>query len=228
MKPTNREILQSCSLFRQLDDASAESLLAFAQRRRYPAGKTIFRQGDAPPGLYVVARGLVRIYKLGPGGREHVLHLVGPGGTFAEVAVMGDFPCPADAEAVEETECLMLRAALFRGALRDDHRLCLQLLTGMTFWVRHLVGLLEDITLRDALGRVARYLQDAAVDEVSVELPSLKKHLASHLNLTSETLSRTLRRLSEAGLIENVSSQSLRIVDPEGLREAANGLFPKL
>lgn len=92
----------------------------------------------------------------------------------------------------------------------------------MSFWVHHLVGLLEDLTLRDALSRVARYLHDIATDDDRVvQLPSLKKHLASHLNLTSETLSRSLRRLAGAGLIENVSAQSLRIIDSDGLLEVA-------
>ncbi len=205
-----------------LQVAASSGGLAIAQRRTHPAGKTIFRQGDDPPGLYIVASGLVRVYKQSPGGREHVLHLVGPSQTFAEVAVMGDFPCPANAQAIEASDCLMLDAARFRSALRDDHRLCLQLLTGMSFWVHHLVGLLEDLTLRDALSRVARYLHDIAADEDGViQLPSLKKHLASHLNLTSETLSRCLRRLAGAGLIKNVSAQSLRIIDPKGLLEVA-------
>ena len=61
-----------------------------------------------------------------------------------------------------------------------------------------------------------------------IQLPGLKKHLASHLNLTSETLSRSLRRLVEAGLIENVSTQSLKVVDPEGLQGAAGGVFPRI
>ena len=61
-----------------------------------------------------------------------------------------------------------------------------------------------------------------------MQLPGLKKHLASHLNLTSETLARSLRRLVEADLIENVSAGSLKVIDPEGLLNAAGGTFPLL
>jgi CRP/FNR family transcriptional regulator len=50
----------------------------------------------------------VRIFKTAAGGREHVLHIVGPGGSFAEVAAIGGFAVPASAEAVKKTTCLLL------------------------------------------------------------------------------------------------------------------------
>ena len=222
-------VLRSCPLFAKLDEASLGQLEQISRVRQYDKGQAIFREGDAPPGLFVVGRGMVRVFKLSPGGKDHVLHLAGPGQTFAEVAVLGSFACPAHAEAVEATECVLLPAGPFRRALRNDHELCLRLMAGMSQWVRYLVNRIEDIVLRDATGRVARYLL-AARDAGSntINLPGLKKHLASHLNLTSETLSRTLRRLLEAGLIEEELDQSLRVLDPVAMQDAAEGLFPQL
>jgi CRP/FNR family transcriptional regulator len=105
----------------------------------------------------------------------------------------------------------------------------------MAIWVRHLLGLVEDLTLRDAVGRFARYLLDVSAQqgpsgEGLVELPSLKKHLASHLNLTSETFSRTLRRLSDAGLVSSETLASgaaaIRILDRQGLADVCEGAVP--
>ncbi|MGE5607887.1 MAG: Crp/Fnr family transcriptional regulator [Bacillota bacterium] len=220
-------ILSACRFFSGVQGPSRDRLLRMALVRQYERGTLIFRQGDPCPGVFVVGTGLVRVFKTSPAGREHVLHLVAPGGTFAEVAAIAGFDCPAFAEAVEDAQCVLLPADPFRRALREDHPLCLQLMASMAGWVKHLVGLLEDIALRDAVGRVARYLLTVADPrDGTIQLPSLKKHLASHLNLTSETLSRTLRRLIDLEWIAETEDQRLAVRDRESLTMAAEGDSP--
>ncbi len=221
-------VLASCSFFSHVDEASRKRLARMAVRREFKKGEVIFREGEPAPGVFIVAEGLVRVYKLAPSGKEHVLHLASPGMTFAEVAVLGAFPCPAFAEALEDTICALLPSETFTRALREDHGLCLQILSGMAMWVKSLVSLLEGIVLRDALGRVAAYLLQAHADQGPIiSLPGLKKHVASHLNLTSETLSRTLRQLREDRVISENES-GLVIQDLKGLERIAEGFFPRI
>ncbi len=222
------DILTNCRLFSQVDTGALARLVTIARLCSFDKGQLIVREGEQCPGVYVVGSGLVRVFKTGAGGKEHVLHLVGPGNTFAEVAAVGQFDMPASAQAVADTVCALLPAERFRQMLREDHQFCLALLAGLTVWVRHLVSLLEDVVLRDAAGRVARLLLNAPLaPDGSRELPALKRHLASHLNLTSETFSRTWRRLIEAGLIEEVESGRVRLLDSQRLQRVAEGLFPQ-
>jgi CRP/FNR family transcriptional regulator len=219
------EILHDCRLFAAVKPAGFQRLVTMARLAKFEKGEIIFRDGQECPGVYVVGSGLVRVYKVGPGGKEHVLHLVGPGKTFAEVAAIGGFDCPANAEALAPTTCGLLPADRFQKALEEDHRLCLDLMIGLTLWVRHLVGMVEDVVLRDAVGRLARYLVESpAAEDGLVELPSLKRHVASHLNLTSETFSRTIRRLMDAGLIAQREGNRVQLLDPERLRMVAEGM----
>jgi CRP/FNR family transcriptional regulator len=218
-------MLSACRFFGAVKGKGRERLLSMGIVRRYPRGTLIFRTGEECPGVFIVGSGLVRVFKTSLAGREHVLHLVPPGGTFAEVAAIGGFPCPAFAEALEDCVCLLLPQTPFARALREDHELCLQLMASMAGWVKHLVDLLEDIALRDAIGRVARYLLSAADASGAIKLPSLKRHLASHLNLTSETLSRTLRRLIDMDLIQE-DEHGLVVKDKSALNDAAEGEYP--
>ena len=223
------DILHGCELFSCVEPPGFARLVAIARLCRFRRGELIFREGDACPGVYVLGSGQVRVFKTAAGGKEHVLHIVGPGHTFAEVAAVGGFNVPASAEAVADTVCALLPLERFRQALAEDHALCVGMMTGMTLWVRHLVNLMEDVVLRDAAGRLARFLLSAPASPAgTIELPALKRHLASHLNLTSETFSRTLRRLVEAGLIAEVDNTHVRLLDRDALNQVAEGRFPKM
>jgi CRP/FNR family transcriptional regulator, dissimilatory nitrate respiration regulator len=225
---TAAETLKSCPFFARIDGERLARLSRIARIHRFTKGQLIFRQGDPCPGVYIVASGMVRVYKIGPNGKEHVLHILAPGNTFAEVAAIGGFDCPANAEAVADSSCVLIPLEPFRKALHEDHGLCLQMMTGLTFWVRHFLSLMEDLVLRDAAGRLARFLLETVPEaDGTVRLPTLKRHLASHLNLTSETFSRTLSRLIEAGLVLELDNNRVQLTDAERLRAVADGFFPQ-
>ncbi|MGC8780407.1 MAG: Crp/Fnr family transcriptional regulator, partial [Anaerolineae bacterium] len=84
---------------------SAEVLAALAQAaacRHYARGQMIFLEREPCAGLFIVATGQVKIFKLSPQGREQILQHLGPGSTFNEVAVLDGGPNPASAAAVAD------------------------------------------------------------------------------------------------------------------------------
>ena len=221
------DALVRCRMFAALDDPQRRALAAISRLEDAERGARLFSPGDQATDLCVVVSGLVRVFKTAPSGKEHTLHLCGPGATFAEVAAIDDFPVPAFVEVVEPARLVRIDAVRFRALLDSDHALCRQLLPGLAMWVRHLVGLLEDIVLRDATARVARWVLDAADGDGVARLPAGRRHLALHLNLTPETLSRTLRRLLDDGCVRG-EGEDLRIAVPARLSQAAQGAFPAL
>jgi CRP/FNR family transcriptional regulator len=223
------DVLHDCKLFSLVPDEGFRRLATMARLCSFRKGQLIFRENDDCPGVFVVGSGQIRVFKTGPGGKEHVLHMVGPGGTFAEVAAIGGFGLPASAEALVKSACVLLPLTQFRKLLDDDPATTKAMLVGLTHWVRHLVNLMEDLVLRDAAGRIARLLLDAKpVGEGVVKLPGLKRHLASHLNLTSETFSRTFRRLIDAKVIAEGKNNRVELLDKKALRCVAEGMFPTI
>lgn len=227
MESTAVRIIRNCGLFCGLSEASLGKIAEIARTVRFKRGQRIFRDGDPCPGIYVVGEGAIRVYKLAPNGKEHVLHFAYAGATFAEVAAIGQFACPANAEATADSVCALIPEAGYRRIANEDHSFCIEMMAGMAKWVHSLVGLLEDLVLRDATARVARHLiqSDSSAGQAEFVLPMRKKDLASHLNLTSETLSRTLHRLIECGLIET-RERRIRIRELAKLQDVADGLAP--
>lgn len=227
MDETAAEIIRGCGLFSGLSPGSLEKVASIARTIRLRRGQTIFREGDRCPGIYAVGEGTVRVFKTSSTGKEHVLHFARAGMTFAEVAAIGRFACPAHAEATEDSVCALVPEAGFRRIVNEDHAFCIELMSGMSKWVHDLVGLLEDLVLRDATARVAQHLikSDDTRGQGEFSLPMRKMDLASHLNLTSETLSRTLHRLVDCGLIE-MQGQRIRIFDMAKIEQVARGLAP--
>ena len=221
------DTISSIPLFSGLPQDQLHDLALIAVKKGFNKGQLVFSEGDEADGFYVVLDGLVKIFKLSIEGKEHILHFAHAGMTFAEVAAIGQFNCPAHAEVTEDSVCVLLPRVEFRRIVNEDHGFCVELMTGMSKWVHQLVGLLEDLVLRDATARVARHLikSDDTRGRGEFTLPMRKKDLASHLNLTSETLSRTLNRLVDCGLIET-HAQRIRISDVDKLQEVARGMAP--
>ena len=97
--------------------------------------------------------------------------------------------------------------------------LAMRILGSMSAHLRVLVGVLDDLTLKDAETRVINWLLNrcAPIGPAEIRLGSTKRVLAAELATSSETLSRTLARLRDAGLIE-VRGSLVRVADSGALR----------
>lgn len=220
--------LRQFPLFASLTDSDAAALGRAIQVRRMPAGTRVFDQGEEAKGFYLVSEGAVKVFKLNAAGQEQVLHVTGAGHGFAEAAVFQGNRYPAHAETVEDSVLLFVERGALLAQLRHDPELSLRMLAGLSMKHHHLVRLVEDLTLRDARGRISRYLlglipaRHGTDAPVTVRLPVSQTLLARLLGLTGETLSRVLKTLAKQGLIESEGRGLLRIRDVAALREVVD------
>lgn len=76
-----------------------DTLRAFADEVRFPAGETIFRQGESSDGMYLVLEGIALIFKTDRSGDEHALSLVTEGQSFGELGLLTGQPRSASVAA---------------------------------------------------------------------------------------------------------------------------------
>jgi len=215
------QILKTCPFFAGLSDVDIEALMGIARVRESSRGELLFSDGEKAVGFFVVLDGKVKVYKLSPEGKERILHIIHPGGTFAEAAIFADGLYPAYAEPLQSSKLLFLPKEGFLNLLMDNGRISINMIAGLSKFLRQFANQIEDLTFKDVPSRLARYLMvlSEGVKE-SLELPISKSQLASNLGTVSETLSRTLRKLSEDDLI-SVSGKKVEILDFERLEELA-------
>lgn len=213
--------LTGISLFAGLSRIQHEALGRIGVRRSFRKGERIFSEGDEGSGFYAVLTGRVKIFKVSTEGKEQILHLFGPGESFGEVSVFTGQGFPADAAAAHPTTLLFFPRAAFSGLIRQDPALALNMLAQLSQRLRHFAGLIEDLSLKEVPGRLAKYLLYLSGREGgAVELDVSKGQLASLLGTIPETLSRILAKMNRQGLIRSRGSQII-ILDRPGLEAIA-------
>ena len=198
-----------------------DSLASIAHMRDYERGRIIFSEGDEASGLYVVASGKIKIYKMSPEGKEQILHMFGAGEPFGEVAVFSGRRFPAYAMALEKSEILFFPRPALLDLISRNPDLALGMLAVLSIRLRRFTHLIEDLSLKEVPGRLAAYLlylSEKEGDSSDLELDVTKAQLAGLLGTIPETLSRMLAKISREGLVE-VNGKKIRILDREGLED---------
>jgi Fe-S-cluster-containing hydrogenase component 2 len=90
--------------------------------KTFPAGATLFEEGDAPDGLHLIRRGSVTISRR-LAGREVVLSYVAAGNYVGEMALLSDSRRTATVRAAVATETIVLHPSRFAEALTRNPEL---------------------------------------------------------------------------------------------------------
>jgi len=198
--------LRSCQLFSGLPAADLETIAAFSVLRSIPKGSYLFREGAPAEGFYVAQKGAINVHRVSATGKEQVIYVFRAGESFAEAALASAQGYPANARAVESSSVVLVPKTPFLALLSRRPDLALRMLGSMSQHLRVIVGLVEDMTLRDVETRLLNWLIKRCPREgggsALVELGTTKRVLAAEIGTSSETLSRTFARLRDDGLLK--------------------------
>lgn len=217
------EIISGSLLFKGLPENQLKEIEQIAIDKRFNKGEVIFSEGDDGIGFFLVASGLIKIFKVSSEGKEQILHIFGPGEPFGEVPVFSGQQFPASAEAITETKVLFFPRTAFVDLISSNPSLALNMLAVLSLRLRQFTVQIENLSLKEVPGRLAAYLIYVA-DELggkdSISLNISKGQLASLLGTIPETLSRIFTRMSSQNFIE-VKDRTIRLLDRERLEELA-------
>ncbi len=96
-----------------LPQADLAELIQGAQLKTFASGDALFKEGDAPDGLYLLRRGSVTVSRR-IGGRDVVLSYVAAGNYVGEMGLLSDKPRMGTVRAAVITEAIVLDGARFK------------------------------------------------------------------------------------------------------------------
>jgi CRP/FNR family transcriptional regulator, dissimilatory nitrate respiration regulator len=214
--------LRDFPLFEGLSRATIGRIAAAVKGVTAPCGTVIFKRGDACRGCYIVLSGRVKLVLEAEQGADHIVELVGPGGTLGETPLFLDVPHLLTAETLADTRLAYMPKAMVLAELKRTPEFTRGIIANLSRRQRHLIEALENCTLRSGTERVIGYLLDRlptgdARGQATVTLKEKKGLIASQLNLTHEHFSRILRGLARAAMVE-VDGRNVHIRDVGQLR----------
>ena len=203
---SNSPVLKT-SLFRDMSTDQIQSLGCVFRPARYRRNQILFFEGGSAQHLFALHSGLVKVVKSLENGKDRITAVLFPGELFG-LESLTDVSYPLTAVALRDCEICAAPREDFSTYLRTNPEIAI----GM---VRFLVGELErvrkqmtDMSFKDARMKLATFLLSLITPDtptsngtVNLTLPLSRMEISEVLELSPETISRTLSSFRREQLI---------------------------
>ncbi|HEV2583078.1 MAG TPA: Crp/Fnr family transcriptional regulator [Ktedonobacteraceae bacterium] len=218
------EELRHIPHFATLSGEELAHVAAMTVERHYERGDLILLEGDTGGALHYVRSGLVKVYKTSSAGKDQVLRLIAGGNTFNDVPALDGGPNPASAAALEPSAIYVIQRAELRKLILTRPEVAEAVVKTLANALRHLVSLVEDLSLRHVTARVAKILldQEASTLEGQQVYRLTQQEMAALAGTAREVVGRALKELEAAGAIEMRQGRAV-VMNPERLRMLSSG-----
>jgi len=200
--------LKKIDLFKNLTDEELKELGRYVTTTMFRKKDDIFTEGDAPEWFYIVLTGKVKVTKISHDGKEIILEIISPFDIFGGVAVLRNFPYPANAVAMEDSEILKIsRKNLMRLVDRFPNLMfCIALQLGDR--MKSSFDSLKNIALERVGARIAALLLKLGnkvgietKEGLLIDMRLTKQDVADMVGTTVETSIRTFSKFKKEGLV---------------------------
>jgi len=219
MEKEQLRMLSGVDFLEPLSEEELEELLTRSPQRHYRPREIFSTPSEDDDRIFVVKEGRVRIYKLGPQGREQTLTEIGDGTGFMAQRLQGSY-----AQALEPTTILALSEEETKRLFGRKPEVAIRLLRVVAGRLRQTDERLADIALKEVPARVASVIvqlieEEGVVTGEGYKIPTRYTHerLGAMIGAKRVSVSRAIRKLKEAGAIE-VHKRHIHISDLQVLR----------
>jgi len=190
-------VLRKHPMFCDLDPEALDQLCRYAKHSSLKRGATIVSKGDPGNSLIAVISGTVKISVSSPDGRSAILNLIGPGGTFGEVAVLDGLARTADATANTNCEIYVIDRRDFLPFVRSQPALAMKFIELLCTKLRWTSDQVEEVILQNLPGRLAsallRLTEKDKLAPGGRTIAITQQEISEMVGMTRESINKQLR-----------------------------------
>ena len=150
------EFLKSSPYFSGLSTEALDSIAKLTFEKKVERGEIFLLEGESDEVLYFVASGAVKMFKTSAEGKEQILEIARPGDSLNDVAVFDGGPNLASAQAMRPVVLYGVRKNNLEVIIRDYPQVAANVTRVLARRVRYLVSLVEDLSFKHVIGRIAK------------------------------------------------------------------------
>lgn len=165
---------------------------------------TLFIQGEEILLLYIISSGWIRLCKTTFEGQEASFGLATEGDILGG-ANLDHLTYPFTAHAISDGSLIKIKYNKFQEIINNDSNIALKFLFTLGAAINNLELQVEQSFTMNASQRIGCFIiklnDNKNCDEITLNLPFEKGHIASYLNMKRETFSRGLKELQKIGVM---------------------------
>jgi CRP/FNR family transcriptional regulator len=207
--------LKDIPFFSALSEESLKKLERISYFKSYNAGELVFYEGDPPSKLYIIVDGVLRLYKTDNKGHEIYIHQFTPTAMVGELANFENIPYPASARFITKGTVLKIEFKDIEEDFFKNPDISMEIIKSLTRKLKILSNVIHHEMVLTSEAKVAKLIYEHK--ELFEKIKN--NQIAAIINVSPETLSRTLTKLKKSKIISVDSNHVINILDSKTLRE---------
>ncbi len=205
--------LKSIDFFANLDEKNIKKMEKISTFLKMNSGEILFYEGDEPKYLHILLNGVIKLYKTDLKGHQVFMHHFTPVSLVGELANFENMPYPATAEAVVNSEILRINFSELSEDFFKNPDVSMQIIKSLSQKAKILTNVIHKEMILSTEAKIAKLIVENG--EIFKEFKNTQ--IANILNITPETLSRTLTRFKKMGYIEIDKKHSVKLLNKKAL-----------
>ncbi|MDY6893651.1 MAG: Crp/Fnr family transcriptional regulator [Chloroflexota bacterium] len=214
------KLIESNPYFNGLKHAELERIAGFIFERTVKSDDVILFEDEYSDALYFVVSGVVKAFKTSSDGKEQILYLVRPGEAINDIPALDGGSNPISARAMGTATLYGIRSDALDTILRDYPQIALNATKALSQRARLMISLVEDLSFRHVINRVAKILLEHSTEESGIRPRLTQQEMAAMAGTAREMIGRSLKSLEDEGVVR-LDRQRVVITDKEALKELA-------